>query len=762
VLIFPVRHHSPSAALQVQRLVEARRPRAVLVEGPSDATTLIPNLLSPQTRPPVAVYAYRTGDDVRAAFYPFCAYSPEYAALKAGQAIGAHLAFCDIPAAATLAWPVENEDGEELTADDGLAPVDYEAYVNAVAEAAGFDSFEGFWEAAFEQEAGGQSAEQYVELLTRLGEHTRTLGDPGRHRYDELRERHMARTARLLELPSDDVLLVCGAAHATPIASWYDTLDGEADELPHAPVELALVAYSYPRLSEQTGYGAGNRAPWYYQQVWELSGDYPAATRRALVSLARLLRSRGHVASAAQAIDAYTLAATLASLRGKLAPGVDEVTDAATACFGQGRGAVVGEVLTSVLIGEAIGQVTAEAGRTPLQSEFYATAERLGLPVIDTAKQILVHLPVPKEAEQSVFLHRLRTATIPYAQELEGGLGGGGRAAQGGPLQQLERVREKWELQWTPLTDAQLVERTAWGSTLVEVCLRLLRERLEKADRIDDGTHVLFELALCDLADAMAPALDRCDALAADSTSFVALANAAYHLDALLSYGSARRLPIERLTELAVRLYERAVLALTAAVSCGDDEVPSVQARLQELHELVRRGSRAAADPEAFWTSVERVAEIAGSHPSLRGLALVLLQIDGRLGAEELASRLRYWLSAVDVPTENAQLIAGLFAVHRGTLVRDRSLITAVTDFLLELEIEQLTPLLPVLRRTLGGLSNSERAYLAETLERVLGLEVAESRRVLRLSSTELEELRAADAEVAEVLAGWRERYGIS
>ena len=32
------RHHSPAAALQVERLIQARRPRAVLVEGPADAT----------------------------------------------------------------------------------------------------------------------------------------------------------------------------------------------------------------------------------------------------------------------------------------------------------------------------------------------------------------------------------------------------------------------------------------------------------------------------------------------------------------------------------------------------------------------------------------------------------------------------------------------------------------------------------------------------------------------------------------------------
>ena len=103
VLIVPVRHHSPAAALQVGRLIRERRPRVVLIEGPSDATDLIDRVLDAGTVPPVALYAYRRrGDDVKAAYYPFCAYSPEYVALQAGREVGAELQFCDVPAAVTL------------------------------------------------------------------------------------------------------------------------------------------------------------------------------------------------------------------------------------------------------------------------------------------------------------------------------------------------------------------------------------------------------------------------------------------------------------------------------------------------------------------------------------------------------------------------------------------------------------------------------------------------------------------------------------
>src|SRR5204863_4822889 len=126
-----------------------------------------------------------------------------------------------------------------------------------------------------------------------------------------------------------------------------------------------------------------------------------------------------------------------------------------------------------------------------------------------------------------------------------------------------------------------------------------------------------------------------------------------------------------------------------------------------------------------------------------------------------LAARLRYWLSRPDEPLANAQLVGGLFALHRGTLVRNRALIGAVTDFLLGLEVERLIPLLPTLRRGLGDLSPAERGYLSETLGALLGLDAAETRRALTVSSADQALLREADRAVAATLGDWEQRYGI-
>lgn len=774
MLIFPIRHHSPAAAIQVGRLIRERRPRAVLIEGPADADRLIPYLLDHATVPPVAIYAYPADrgetppvrTDGHSVFYPLCHYSPEYAALKTGDEVGAILRFCDVPASVTLAWPEVSHEAEgapDVSEREASAGDPYGAFTTRLAAKAGFDNFDAFWEAAFEQACGGVSLEEFIGAYGEYGAKVRSFGRSGDERNrDDLRERHMAAIAGEIVrsgIPAEEIVLVCGAAHAAAIAGWF-AAGAEMPELGGGKeTELALVPYSFPRLSEHLGYGAGNRAPWYYQQVWSFGGDYGAASRGALVAVAQRLRRRGQIASLAQEIDANELAAVLAGMRGKPAPGVDEVTDAAVACFGQGQPAVVTEALREVLIGEELGRVTPFAGRTPLQTEFYATAQRLNLPVVDAPRQILVHLPMPKEAAQSVFLHRLVAAEIPFARELQSGIGGGGRMAQGGALAGLGRAREKWELCWTPSTDAGLVERNAWGSTLAEVCVRLLRKRLDDASRIDEGTGVLLQLALCELPDPFPAALQRCEALAADSGSFPALARAVFHLDGLLAYGAARRLPEGQLGELAGRLFVRAMLHLPTAANCADEAATEVEQTLTPLAELVRKGSP-SAESDVFWDGIQTVAAMDGCHPGLRGLALTLLEVDGRLPPGELARRLRSWLAGGDAAA-NARLVAGIFSLHRSTLIRNRPLLAAVTEFLLELDVDALIPLLPAMRRTLGDLSSAERRYLGETLGGVLGVE---SGAPVSLSLSDLERalLVEADAAVAATLADWMDRYGIS
>src|SRR5215210_105302 len=100
--IFGVRHLSPAAGHHLEQVLDAVRPTAVLVEGPSDATGQIPHLVHKDTRPPLALLAYTQQRPVRSIVYPLAEYSPEWVALTWGVRHRAEVRFIDLPAAVFL------------------------------------------------------------------------------------------------------------------------------------------------------------------------------------------------------------------------------------------------------------------------------------------------------------------------------------------------------------------------------------------------------------------------------------------------------------------------------------------------------------------------------------------------------------------------------------------------------------------------------------------------------------------------------------
>src|SRR5690349_4618083 len=112
--ILGVRHHSPACARLVAQRITERRPRFVLIEGPSDMNGRLAELTLAHALP-IAVYSYRlqqSGKRARGSWAPFCAYSPEWVALHEGLAVGADTRFMDLPA-----WDDAFEERENRYSD---------------------------------------------------------------------------------------------------------------------------------------------------------------------------------------------------------------------------------------------------------------------------------------------------------------------------------------------------------------------------------------------------------------------------------------------------------------------------------------------------------------------------------------------------------------------------------------------------------------------------------------------------------------------
>jgi hypothetical protein len=741
VILFPIRHHSPAGARRLAALIRNSRPRLILIEGPSDATALIPHLLAPDTRPPAAILAYfpaemlAEDEEPRSSAWPFCAYSPEYVALRVGQEVGAELRFFDLPASAHL------EHDRSPAPANGESPDVWQA----IAGRFGFDDYEEFWECRFEMAPNGDLTEAMFEL----GHLVREFGVDD---HDLAREVWMhAELARALADGYDpaSILLVCGAAHAPAL-----TLPTPESPISQFPVSrtarLTLIPFSYPRLSEQLGYGAGNRAPAYYQSVWQRDGDFARASQQALIQAADALHRAGYALSLADAIEANRLARTLAALRDKPAPGLHEVRDAAQACYGRGALAVDG-VLWPLLIGEAVGAVSTQVALTALQQEFHDTVARLGLPFSDAPRDHRLYLTQPADVEASVFLHRLAAADIPFGQvqavQMVGR--GAGDAQTNDAARWLGQLREKWTLQWTPLTDIRLVESSVQGNSLAEVCSRRFRHALAEARRVADAADTLLRIVLTRLEPLYAEGLAACERASSADDDLPSLAHAAYALHSLVKYGSSRAVAVNAIGALLSKVCVRASLLLPAAAAVADEAVPATRQALISLHDVARQSP--ALDASLLAARLRLTAEGDGSHPALAGLACTLLFVGGELPEPELTALLSRRLSAGEEPLAGAQFLEGLLALNRAVLLRNRTVVGWLDGYLQAVPNDRFVAVLPVLRRAFADLAPGEMDYLLATLAPLLGLEAEQARTAAQPPVT-ADELAAIDEELGDLL----------
>jgi hypothetical protein len=753
VHLVPVRHHSPRSSAVVRAVLDRVRPRAVLVEAPADAEALVAALVDPGTVPPVAILGYRTDGTPGSSLWPFADYSPELVAMRWAAAHGARVVLIDVPVGVAIASHDEGPKDEGEGAPGSGADPDPPAptFEEAAARARGFRSFEEFWEASFEAPAhepeGFRAALLAYADLVRL---RRRAGDAAR---DAFMARRIAEVVAGGVAPGE-IVVVTGAAHSAAFAAG-DVEPAREAELPAAVAAAStIVPYSFPRLAEQTGYGAGNRAPRYYQRAHDAGCDFTRATLEVLVEFSEHLRLRGFSASLADTIEAYRLASTLARHRGKHAPGLDEVREAAIATLCGGVSAHLDGFLWPTVVGRAVGRVAARVGQNSLQEEFWREVRARRLPDQDVPETFALKLANPVEIGTSIFLHRLRISGIPYA------LCHGTRTASAGPAvaeeaggqAALARAREVWEAQWTPSTDVALVEKIVLGNGLEQVATRVLSSALVAVTSAGAAAEVLLESAVAGCAETLQTALAACERLAATDDDLPSLAKACRALSGLVSFGTSRGAGLgeQVILSLCERIYERAVLRVDVACRADDAGIVPVKGALRTLHEVAL--AQPALDRAAWLDAARALADSWAVHPGASGLAAGLLYLADALSDEEVTTLAARRLATRIDPAQGAAFLEGFLEVNALVLVRSRPVVRALDGFLCALPPDRFKDALPVLRRAFGPLGATERRYLLENVVALRGLagQAAAARAVV--SETDKDRLKALDADLSSAL----------
>lgn len=778
VNVFGVRHLSPSGAWHLRRYLDEVQPELVLIEGLADAEGLIRDVTRSGSEPPIAILAYTDSLPVRTLVYPLARYSPEYQALCWCRENGVPARFIDLPSVVFLALqdvggpipepgegstPASTEEEQpcEPASDDrtpagGFADEDDcegegelgsdeppPSLYDRFAQLAGEPDYETYWERNFEHNLSDQS---YRLASHQFGAGLREFDDasPKWRAENLVREAWMRRKIQeaIAEgYAPEKIVAVVGAFHAPVLGAEHPPMtDEELALLPRRGSKLTLMPYSYFRLSSQSGYGAGNHAPAYFELMWDALNrdDLTEMPTRYLSLVARQMREAGTHRSTAEVIEGVRLARTLSAMVGGTAPTLRDLHDAAVTLIGQGDAGAVQEALARVDVGTAIGRLPKGVSRTSIQDDFERELARLKLDKYRTPvkQELVLDLRENRRAknEEAAFLDLARSSFLHRLRVLE--IGFGELAATG---QRSATWAEKWVVQWTPECEIRLVEAVLMGETVELAVGFKFKQYLDECTSVAEAAAAVRDACQCGLMKAMDQARARLQELASGSSEFAAVAHAANELGMIVRYGDVRKFDPSPLLPLIDDLFVQGALSLFATANCDAEAAKSAMAGMEELNRVALEYHE-RVDEELWVRELRKLSDSDTRNPLLSGYACSILLERNALTNDELSREVSRRLSPGISADLGAGWFEGLSRRNRYALLARQLLWAQLADYVASLDEEQFRRAIVFLRRAFGGFSPQEKRHISENLGEHWGAGRNEASEVLNAELTESEQ----------------------
>jgi hypothetical protein len=734
--IFGIRHHGPGSARSVKKALEQLQPDMILVEGPPDADHMLTYIGQEGMEPPVALLAYMPDEPQQAVFYPFAQFSPEWQAICYGQHTQIPVRFMDLPLTHSMALekqrktpPAEEEERVEEAMENGVQekyqpeaesmgisseapevniesdtlpddiPIEriHRDPLKYLAEAAGYQESELWWEHTFEQR---QHTEESFEAIMESMQALREMLPANNSYKEQVREAYMRKVIRHAKKEGfEKIAVICGAWHAPALVS-LDNKKADEDllkKLPKVKVDFTWIPWTYSRLTFDSGYGAGIHSPGWYQHLW----DYPQDTAVSwLARVAALFREKNMDTSVAHVIEAVRLADMLALLRNLPRPGLHELNEATQSVICFGDEVLLQLIRDELIVSNKLGQVPAHAPKVPLQADLEKQQSKCRLHPRADDKVYILDLRQPNDLERSKLLHRLSLLDIKWGyQENVSGKG---------------TFKEQWRLRWQPELLIKVIEMGVWGNTLEEASGQYIAHQSSRVGDLSKVAKLLERTIPAELQAAVDALMKRINELASVAGDMLQLMQALPPLAQVSRYGNVRKTDVAMLGTLVDGLVVRICVGLpNACYSLDEDasaamfvhiiEVNAGVSLLQQDHQL-----------QLWHQTLVQLSSKEHTHGLLSGCACRILFDAKVLTAEEMASRLGLALSVANEPGYAAAWVEGFLKGSGMILLLDDTLWNVLNNWVASLEAEVFACLLPLLRRTFANFSPSERRKMGE------------------------------------------------
>jgi hypothetical protein len=768
--VAPIRHHSPTCAAQLERLIAAVKPAAILVEGPCDFDPLIEQLCDPRTRAPVAIVALREAEAHQAtpkatrrvaSYFPFCAHSPELIALQAAAAAKLPVRFIDLPSTAReMLFSETGEPARSLVGDE--RPFDAGAYVAALARELGCRDGNEVWDHLFEARIADDDWQGFFADVARYCGCIRAATDPARIEQDGTLAREAQMRAILAEMRaavSGPIVVVVGGFHAPALfeVTGEKLVAGKAGE-----GRAYMIRYGMRQLDALCGYGAGLPLPGFYDRLWRARADGGQGLALALIGgFAAHLRAAGGIEAPSfpMIANAVEQAERLATLRGRPFPARDDIVDAVRSSFikGENPGGQV-PLLSELriwLTGSVIGEVPPSAESPPLVEAVRTQARSLGFTVADGERRTreLDIYRKPRHREASRFCHAMALIDSPFSRRTAGPDFRNDVA--------LDRLHEVWSVCWSPLVESCLIELSEVADTLPEALAFVVAQKLAALSEQGKGRSALAAIGLfaaacrAGLGEQAGAILALVEAEVIEDPQFGSVVAALTDL-VLLRRGRealaiADSAPLDHLIGVAWR---RVLILLPELADCGEERLRDAVGALSDLRGLIElaRSSEAAIEIALFDEALARLAARPLA-PMLAGAVAAFTLIDGQADPGALGERLRGELASGYVDAgERLAFLGGVIAIARELLFTVPEIIAALNDVVAGVDDATFHALVPHLRLALMPLDPREVDRLAEEVAGRIGAPPDQLAVRVGISEAELALNLQLDRELVEVL----------
>jgi hypothetical protein len=479
---------------------------------------------------------------------------------------------------------------------------------------------------------------------------------------------------------------------------------------------LTLMPYSYFKLSLQSGYGAGNIAPRYFEMLWKhfchhdpenLSGVY-------LSQIAKDLREHGTFRSTADVIEGVRLARAMAGLHSGIFPVLNDLEDAAVTCIGNGELAGVAESLARINVGTKIGRLEEGVSQTSIQNDFNEQIRQLKLEKYksNVAQDLELDLRENRrvkseeaaflDLKRSVFFHRLRILNIGFVKY---------QAVR----QDSATWKELWALQWTPEIEIALVETTLLGETIELALAYQFNRLLAGCSRINEAAELVRDSCICNMMAIMEQARMVMQRLAVDAGAFNEVAEAVFELANIIDYKDIRNFDTHSLLPLLKQLFLRGTWLLIDASNCDNNAATQMLMAIDKMNKTALKQHQNI--DETLWINkLQELSNRDDRNARLSGFACAILLERNLMSSEQLSTEVSRRLSPGAEPDLGAGWFEGLSLRNRYALLSRLDLWRELANYIHSLDEAEFKRALVFLRRSFGHYSRNEKVSICENL----------------------------------------------